>query len=251
MGGAILRALLDSAGDAFDRYVTYDPNEDKRSDFSPAEPMTSAEAATRAADVILLAVKPQKMPGVLDEIAGVAGGKLFVSVAAGTTSASIEAKLPGARVVRTMPNTPLLAGRGVVGIAGGVTATADDIATTKQIFQAAKQFDIGEVQMDALTAVSGSGPAYFFYVVECLAAAAEAEGFDSQTAYDLASATFTGAAALLESSGASAGELRQRVTSPGGTTAAGLSALQDGGLDALLKSTVSRAAARGRELGRD
>ena len=239
MGGAILRRLLDAA--AFARFIVADPDAAKAATFAPAEHLPTAEAVA-AADVVLLAVKPQAMAEVIDGVD--ATGKLVISVAAGLSTAWLEGRLPGARVVRTMPNTPLLVGRGTVGVCGGSTATADDVAAAKTLFPGCTILDVAESQMDALTAVSGSGPAYCFAFVEALAAAAEAEGFDAETAYTLAAETFAGAAALLDTGAAA--DLRRRVTSPGGTTAAGLAEMD--ALPNMLRRVVAAAAERGREL---
>ncbi|MEL7239536.1 MAG: pyrroline-5-carboxylate reductase [Planctomycetota bacterium] len=248
MGGAILRSLLEQHAPPFDRFLAFDPDETKRAGFAPAVASSDAVQAVGEADVVLLATKPQVMGKVLEPLGDVAGGKLFVSIAAGLPTTFFEDRLPGGRVVRTMPNTPLLVGHGVVGVCGSATASSEDVATAKSLFPTSKVFDLDESQMDALTAVSGSGPAYFFYFVECLAAAAADHGFSPDVAYELAAATFAGSATLLGSSDADAATLRERVTSPGGTTAAGLETLRNGNLPILLKACIKAATRRGREL---
>ena len=244
MGGAIVRRVLKTR--AFERVVVYDPTQEKTPD--EAEKVSAAVDAVRAGDVVLLAVKPQVMPRVLAKIAEESAGKLFVSVAAGTTAASIEARLPGARVVRTMPNTPLLAGKGAVGIAGGETATADDVETAKRLFGDSVIVEVAEGQIDAVTAVSGSGPAYFFAFVEALAAAGEKAGLSPDDAATLARQTCIGAAALLENSDDSPATLRENVTSPGGTTAAALASFASDDLASTVARAVDAAKQRGREL---
>ena len=249
MAEAILRGLRRAGGDW--RFVGFDPNDlrhDVLSDVPGLRFADSAADAVRAANLVLISTKPQVIDAALAEVGRVAAGKLFVSIAAGTTSAKLEALLPGGRVVRTMPNTPLMVGRGVVGLCRGATATAADLAAAKTLFPSAEMIDVDESQMDALTAVSGSGPAYFFALVEALAAAAERWGFDRETAYRLAAATFTGSAALLEQSAEDAAALRRRVTSPGGTTAAALAIFEEAGFAETITAAVAAATNRGREL---
>jgi pyrroline-5-carboxylate reductase len=147
-----------------------------------------------------------------------------------------------------MPNSPLLVGKGLVALAAGSTATDGDLSTARSIFPGATLLEVKESLMDAVTAVSGSGPAYFFAFVEALAAAGRKQGFDAETAQRLATGTFIGAAALLESSSTGAAELRRRVTSPGGTTEAALAVLKDRKFDELIAAAVEAATRRGGEL---
>lgn len=251
MGEAILRGLTgrDSAPASF--VCLYDPSSARQealADLAAVQWHASAADAVRDADLVLLAVKPQAMAGLLDEMAPIAAARLFVSIAAGITTSYIEARLPGARVVRTMPNTPLLVGKGVVALCAGRSASSEDLAAAKSLFPGAMLLDVEEPVMDAVTAVSGSGPAYFFAFVEALASAARDQGFNADTAYRLAAGTFIGAAALLEQSGASAAELRSRVTSPGGTTQAALTVLREADLAGIVRTAVDAATRRGQEL---
>ncbi len=205
--------------------------------------------------VAVVAVKPQVMAAALPGLARFGGGRtVFVSIAAGTRIAALAAAVgPGTPVVRAMPNTPALVGRGMtVLVAGpGVTPLQMDLAERLMaaVGQTLRLADEG--LMDAVSAVSGSGPAYVFHLIEALAAAGEAEGLDPATAMALARATVTGAGELAHRSTESAAELRVAVTSPGGTTAAALAVLADpqAGLAALMRRAVAAAAARGRELG--
>lgn len=205
--------------------------------------------------IVLIAVKPQIMADALPDVAGFAGGgTLFLSVAAGTSIATYESML-GAEspVVRAMPNTPAAVRRGITAIVGNDAATADHMATAEALLQAVGQVVRleDEAQMDAVTGVSGSGPAYVFHMIECLAAAGEAEGLAPALAMQLAKATVAGAGALAMQADETPGQLRVNVTSPNGTTQAGLEVLMDAasGLPPLMRRTVAAAADRSRELG--
>lgn len=206
--------------------------------------------------VVLIAVKPQMMGAALPQIAGFGDSDtLIVTVAAGTTIATYETAFgSGTHVVRAMPNTPAAVGRGITAIIGNAASTPADLDLAEALLSAVGQvvrLD-GEHQMDAVTAVSGSGPAYVFHLIEALAAAGEAEGLPAELAMQLARATVTGAGELAHRAPEPAAQLRVNVTSPGGTTAAALSVLMDPetGFPALLRRAVKAAADRGRELGK-
>lgn len=206
--------------------------------------------------VVLIAVKPQMMGTALPQMQALGGGgTLFVTVAAGTTIATYEAVLGAATpLVRAMPNTPAAIARGITAICGNAAASEADLALAEGLLSAVGQVVRleGEHQMDAVTAVSGSGPAYVFHLIEALAAAGEAEGLPADLAMKLAKATVGGAGQLAEDAAESPAQLRVNVTSPGGTTAAALAVLMDEqtGFPALLKRAVKAAADRGRELGK-
>ena len=206
--------------------------------------------------VVLIAVKPQMMGAALPQIAGFGGGDtLIVTVAAGTTIATYEAAFGAdTHIVRAMPNTPAAVGRGITAIIGNGAATPADLDLAEALLSAVGQVVRleSELQMDAVTAVSGSGPAYVFHLIEALAAAGEAEGLPAALAMQLARATVTGAGELAHRASESAEHLRVNVTSPGGTTAAALAVLMapDTGFPALLRDAVKAAADRGRELGK-
>lgn len=204
--------------------------------------------------ILLIAVKPQMMGEALPRVEAFGGGgTLVVSVAAGTSIAAYEAVFgAGTPIVRAMPNTPAAVGRGITAIVGNRASGASDLDAADLLLSAVGQVvRLGdEGQMDAVTAVSGSGPAYVFHLIETLAAAGEAEGLPADLALHLARATVAGAGALAEGSEEAPGALRVNVTSPGGTTAAALSVLMDDarGFPALLREAVAAAAARSREL---
>ena len=204
--------------------------------------------------VALLAVKPQMMAQALPDLVALGGGStLFLSIAAGTPIASLEATLgPGTPVVRAMPNTPAAVGRGITALVGNAAAGTAGLALAEALMAAVGQTVRleDEAQIDAVTAVSGSGPAYVFLMIEALAAAGEAQGLAPDIALHLARATVSGAGALAESSEKSPAQLRVDVTSPGGTTAAALAVLMqaDTGLPPLLARAVAAAADRSRAL---
>ncbi len=214
------------------------------------------DALPDAPAIVLIAVKPQMMADALPGLAGLGGGgTLFVSIAAGTPIEALERMLgAGTPVIRAMPNTPAAVGRGITALVGNAAVPDTDLALAEALLGAVGQTVrlADEGQMDAVTAVSGSGPAYVFHLIEALAEAGAAEGLPPDLAMRLARATVTGAGELAHRAPESAEELRINVTSPGGTTAAALAVLMDreGGFPALLRRAVAAAAARGRELGR-
>lgn len=206
--------------------------------------------------IVIIAVKPQMMGEALPVLKSFGGGAtLFVSIAAGTPIRTFEAMLGATTpIVRAMPNTPAAIGRGITAIIGNAHATAAHLAMAEGLLAAVGQvvrLD-DEDQMDAVTAVSGSGPAYVFHLIETLAAAGEAEGLAADLAKALAKATVAGAGALAEASEENPAQLRINVTSPGGTTQAALGVLMDetDGFPALLRRAVKAAADRSRELGK-
>ncbi|WP_425091270.1 pyrroline-5-carboxylate reductase [Tropicimonas sp. S265A] len=204
--------------------------------------------------IALLAVKPQMMGDALAPVSALGGGQtVILSIAAGTPIHYFEQMLGAATpIVRAMPNTPAAIGRGITALTGNAAASEADLSLAETLLSAIGQtvrLD-GEHQMDAVTAVSGSGPAYVFHLIETLAAAGEAEGLPPDLALHLARATVAGAGALAEASEDTPAQLRVNVTSPGGTTAAALGVLMDpeAGFPPLLKRAVKAAADRGREL---
>lgn len=203
--------------------------------------------------VLVLAVKPQVMAEALGRLP-VLSDTLVLSVAAGTTIATFEAAFPGAPVIRVMPNTPAAIGQGISAMIGNRLATGAHLDLAQALMAA-----VGRVvrldhegQIDAVTALSGSGPAYVFHMIEAMAQAGEAQGLPAALSLELARATVAGAGALAVHADEDPAVLRENVTSPGGTTAAGLRVLMDPqtGLPPLMARTVAAAAERGRELGR-
>ena len=212
-----------------------------------------AEPAAWDSDVIVLAVKPQNMKEAVAPLAPHLKGQLVVSIAAGLALDSLSRWLGGhRRLVRTMPNTPALIGAGITGLYALPEVDGAGRDAAQRILEAvgsAVWFD-AEAQMDAVTAVSGSGPAYVFLFIEALQEAGKELGFDAEQARRLAIETVLGAARLAEQSPEPASVLRERVTSKGGTTAAALAVMADQGVKAGIIAGVKAAAARGTELGK-
>jgi pyrroline-5-carboxylate reductase len=212
--------------------------------------LPDAAAFPMSAEVVVLAVKPQKLPE-LDRIwEDLTAGRLVISVLAGTTLETLRRRFPRARaLVRAMPNTPGKIGAGVTGVSWEKRPpVADEAAVGRILAGLGRLVEVPERQMDAVTALSGSGPAYVFEFVAALRAAGEAAGLPAETARILADQTVLGAARLLVESGADPDRLREQVTSPGGTTAAGLRVLADRDFRGTLRETVRAATARAREL---
>lgn len=252
MGTALLTGWLDAGVPAASVWVI-EPNP---TDWLKGSGVHLNEGVPAAPAVALLAVKPQMMGAALPALQALGNGPtLFVSIAAGTTIETFEAAL-GARtpIVRTMPNTPAMVGRGITAICRNAHVPDADFALARELMAAVGQVVelSGEDQIDAVTAVSGSGPAYVFHLIEAMAAAGESEGLPADVAMQLARATVCGAGELAFQSPETAAQLRINVTSPGGTTAAALAVLMEPetGFPALLRRAVKAAADRGRELGR-
>ncbi len=204
------------------------------------------------ANVIVLAVKPQGIDKVLDQVAGdINSDTLVISIAAGVPIRAIEARLPdGIRVIRAMPNTPAITLAGATGISAGSRATAADLEFTKALFDAVgRSVVLDESLMDAVTGLSGSGPAYVMLIIDALADGGVKVGLHRETALLLAAQTVYGSAKLLLETGDHPGRLKDMVTSPGGTTIAGLHTLESGGLRHTLMNAVEVATRRSTELG--
>jgi len=212
--------------------------------------VTNAEAAA-AADVLLLTVKPQDMAALLTELAGtVPADRLVVTMAAGITTAGIEAALePGTPVVRVMSNTPVLVDEAMSAISAGSHATEEHLALTEELLRPVGQtIRVPESQQDAVTALSGSGPAYFFYLVEAMTDAGILLGLPRQVAHDLIVQTALGSALMLRDSGEHPVKLREAVTSPAGTTINAIRVMEDHGVRAAMLSALEAARDRSRQL---
>jgi pyrroline-5-carboxylate reductase len=208
--------------------------------------------AVAQAEVVILAVKPQSMPDVLAEIGTNLGRKMVISIAAGVTIRAIAEQASGAkRIARAMPNTPALIREGMTALAFSSGVSEEDKLVARTIFEAVgRVIPVEERLMDAVTGLSGSGPAYVFQAIEALADGGVKMGLPRQTAELLAAQTVLGAARMVLESGEHPAKLKDRVASPGGTTIAGLHQLERGGFRATLMGAVEAATKRSQELGR-
>lgn len=207
--------------------------------------------AVAGAKLVVIAVKPAMVPALLDEIAdALEPGVIVVSVAAGVTIAAMEERLPGTvTVIRTMPNTPARVGRGVTGIAASSRASQAEVDLVVSLFQTVGEtIVLDESQIDALSTISGSGPAYVFYLIEQLETAAKALGFSGADAALLVRETFAGSLELLAASGEQPSDLRRAVTSPNGTTERAIAAFDAADLAGVFQTATQAALARAREL---
>jgi pyrroline-5-carboxylate reductase len=254
MAEALIRGLLHAGVADKEQVIGSDPREERCAEMAGRYGIRvvpdNVEVA-RQADILVLSVKPQVMARVLEQVGKqIHPHALVISIAAGIPLAAIEAKLPQARVIRTMPNTPALVGAGATAIAAGGHATDDDLKAAKRIFDSVGTTVIlDEAQMDAVTGLSGSGPAYIFLVIEALSDAGVKVGLSRYNALALAAQTVLGSAKLLIETKEHPGQLKDMVTSPGGTAIAGLHTLEAGGLRTTLMDAVEAATRRSRELG--
>ncbi len=233
-----------------------DPSDAARRKFQHDVPGANATANNIAvladSSTVVLAVKPQMMAAVLADVREVVEPRhLVISIAAGVTLARLSQSLPaGTRLVRVMPNTPCLIGLGASCYSRGAAATAADAATVERLLTSVgKAYEVAEPQLDAVTGLSGSGPAFIYTVIEALAEGGAAMGLPPELALELAAQTAVGAASMLAATGLSPAELRDQVTSPGGTTLAGLDALKRAEGAAAFRAAVEAAAKRSIELG--
>jgi pyrroline-5-carboxylate reductase len=211
------------------------------------------KTTVKGTDIVILAVKPQMMGTVLSELApAVTKSKLIISIAAGIPVSLIEGYVKkGTPVIRVMPNTPALIGEGAAALAAGTTASEADLALARKIFDSVGvTVTVNEELMDAVTGLSGSGPAYGFIIIEALSDAGVKMGLARDVALKLAAQTMAGAAKLCLAGDRHPGQLKDMVTSPGGTTIAGIKALEEGKLRATLMEAVEAATLRSKELGK-
>lgn len=256
MAGAIIRGLLNQEMLKAEQIWVSDVDQQKRSALSDELNIKqSGENSTliHECDVVVLAVKPQVIDSVLAEIADKhREEQLFISIAAGIKTEKLEAGLKEQpKVVRVMPNTPALIGCGAAAICAGKYSGGDDLQITKGIFDAVGiSVIVEEEQIDAVTGLSGSGPAYFFMMIEQMIEAGIAQGLSAEVSAELVKQTALGAARMVQETEFSPTELREMVTSPNGTTFAGLEKLREGGFPELVKACVARATERSVELGK-
>ena len=259
MGRAILSGLLAPGVRAAGIRVT-NRSEARAAELAGTPGLTAYATETQAdanrlavdgAQVVIVAVKPAMVRDLLAEIGdSLAPGTVVVSVAAGVTAATMESLLPDTvSVVRAMPNTPAVVGQAVTGVSAGSRTDPSDLEVVRTLFETVGEVvEVPESQLDALSTISGSGPAYVFLLIEALTDAAVQKGFTPEQAATLVNGTFLGASQLLVSSGEDPAELRRRVTSPNGTTERAIAVLSEAGLPDLFARATDAALARAREL---
>jgi pyrroline-5-carboxylate reductase len=255
MAGALIRGLLASKSVTAEQIVASDVRADHLQELEAKygiKTFSDNRELAKVSNLVVLAVKPQVIDRVLDQMADAfAPDTLLVSIAAGVPIRSLEARLPAhVRVVRAMPNTAAIALAGATGIAPGSRATKEDIDVTQALFAAiGRSVVLDESLIDAVTGLSGSGPAYIMVIIEALADGGVKVGLHRDTALLLAAQTVYGSAKLLLETGEHPGRLKDMVTSPGGTAIAGLHTLETGGIRRTLIDAVEAAAKRAAELG--
>ncbi len=255
MATALARGFVQAGLTAGDRIAAYDPSPAAAAEFAAAcggRAASSNRDVAAAADVVVLAVKPQQAAAACAELRGAVDGKLVVSIAAGITLTTLaEALGAGVRLVRVMPNTPCLVGQGAAGYAlGSGAGPADDELVGKLLAATGRAYRLDEKLLDAVTGLSGSGPALVYVIIEALADGGVRVGLPRDVALGLAAQTVRGAAAMVLETGLHPAVLKDQVTSPGGTTIAGLQALEAGAVRGDLIAAVEAAARRAAELGR-
>jgi pyrroline-5-carboxylate reductase len=249
MGTALAQGLLDAGVVAAADLIIVEVNADRRQRLEELLPGVAIVDSIRPCGAAVIAVKPPDAAAA-SATAVAAGARRIVSIAAGVTVAALEEACgPGVAVIRSMPNTPALVGEGVTAIAAGSSATDEDLMWAETVLGSVGLVErVPEAQIDAITGVTGSGPAYLFLIAEALIDAAEAVGLDRSQADVLVRQLFVGSAALL-ARGDDPAQLRASVTSPGGTTAAGIAALEAASVRQAFRAAVEAATARSRELG--
>lgn len=256
MGTALVEGAIRSGAVAAADVTGVDPYQGARDQFAKATGATVAGDISALADceVILLCTKPLDVRAALAEVSVAGGGesRLVISIAAGITVSALEAAVSGNfRIIRAMPNTPALVGKGATGYCLGTSATAQDAETTRHLLTAVGiVVEVPERLMDAVTGLSGSGPAYVYLVIEALADGGVKAGLPRADALRLAAQTVFGAAAMVIETGEHPAVLKDMVTSPGGTTIAGLAELERLGLRSALIEAVGAATRRAAELGK-
>jgi pyrroline-5-carboxylate reductase len=252
MGGAIIRGLLAAGQVPRENLVYYDPDPARQAQMDElGVPAARDNSEVMQAPVVVLAIKPQVMGAVLAEVKEFARpGNLIISIAAGIPLEVLAGAFPESRVIRVMPNAPTLVGAGMAALAPGRGITPEDLALAQELFQTVGEAVVVEERlMDAVTGLSGSGPAYVAVFIEALADGGVKMGLPRPLALTLATQTVLGTARLCHEQHLHPAVLKDLVTSPGGTTIAGLHALESGGFRVAVMNAVSAATARSKELG--
>jgi pyrroline-5-carboxylate reductase len=254
MATALARGLIEARVTSAENVMAYDPAADAQQRFLEAVPgarwFDGNVSLVNSADVVVLAVKPQQVSDVAKNVRGQLSGKLLVSVAAGVRLENLTQSFDTDRIVRVMPNTPCLVGYGAAGFARGSGATDEDAAVVQQMFEAVGiAFSVSENLLDAVTGLSGSGPAYVALFIEALADGGVRMGLPRQVALELAAQTVRGTGELIVACRKSPADVKDQVASPGGTTIAGIQALEERAFRGAVMAAVIAATERARQLG--
>ena len=256
MGEAMIAALLRQRTTSPGKVYAYDIDQARLKAIEKKYKVNCTSDIAKAVgncDVVVLSIKPQVLAKVMNNLKGaLKEGQLVLSIVAGASTETISKGLKHDPVIRVMPNTPALIGKGVTGIAAGSRSTPAQLAQAHELFSVVGWvFELPESQIDALSTISGSGPAYVFHAMEQWTRAAVELGFAEEDARNLVEKTFAGATALQESTGVDPAELRRRVTSPNGTTERAIAVLDDAHLAEIYRAAAEAALARARELARE
>lgn len=256
MALAMARGFVDRGGIAPQSILASDPYPEALQRFEQSIPGCNStddnQAVIDESDVVILAVKPQMMQEVAESISDIPSGCLLISIAAGITLPKLTRLFPTTRIVRVMPNTPCLVGMAACGYSATDDTAPEDIERTQALLESTGvALQVPEKLLDAVTGLSGSGPAFIYMLIEAMSDAGVRQGLPRNIATQLAAQTVKGAAEMVLTTGEHPGSLKDKVTSPGGTTIAGVHVLEKAGFRGAMIDAISAAAARSRELGLD
>jgi pyrroline-5-carboxylate reductase len=256
MATALARGLIDGKLVTAEELGAADPSPTARRAFQQAVPsclcLEDNRELAEAAEIVVLAVKPQHVKSVAAQVSGALGTKLLISIVAGATLDQLSQSFGTGRIIRVMPNTPCLIGQGAAGMASGREATEADAAFVQEMMATVGTVHVvGEPLLDAVTGLSGSGPAFVALFIEALSDGGVQAGLPRSVALALAAQTVAGAARMVLQEGCHPAQLKDQVTSPGGTTIAGIQALEDRGFRGTVMAAVTAATRRSQELGRE
>jgi len=251
--GTIGEIFAERLGREGHEVLAYDVREDRLKEMAGAHgltPMAGNPAVIAAAEVVVIAVKPQAFSSLVEQMKGVdLGNTLFISVLAGTPTSKYEEALPGIKLVRIMPNLPIKIGKGVIGMARGKNVSEEEEARAAELLRPLGTVEkVAEEKIDAVTALSGSGAGYVFAIIEALAESGVRLGLDYSQSLRMVCQMMAGSAEMVEATGIHPAELKNRVASPGGTTIEGLVVMEEKGLRGILMDAVAAAYRRAKEL---
>lgn len=253
MGSTLVKGLIQTKTLKREQIIgtdLFEYDSEKNSNYSDIKTISDNAKAVKESDIVLLAVKPQVIDKVLEEISSSCENKIVISIAAGVSLRHLDKALPtSSKIIRAMPNTPILVGEGVIAISKKKNVHENDLRTVKEILESVgKVYLVEEDIMDAITALSGSGPAYVYMMIEALSDGGVLMGLPRELSTEFAARTLLGAARMVLETGKHPGELKDMVTSPGGTAIKGIEVLESHGLRGILMDAVKEATIRSKEL---